>query len=102
MSFAGSTPGMGAGAEVVEVVERAVEVAIACAFFSDRVEYMAAVIPAPVAALAAAIKAKVVLDIFGKRIRQGAGGRGVFIQAVEQRQGSWCRDSRHSGTIRRA
>lgn len=71
------------------VVESVVEDAIACAFLSDRVEYMAAVMPAPVAAPAAAIKAKVVLDMLIRGIgRADWGGRGVFIQAVEGRGNS--------------
>lgn len=44
----------------------AVELAAAWSFFSDRVEYMAAVIPAPVAAETPAIIAKVVLDMTGR------------------------------------
>lgn len=65
--------GAGAGAEVVVVV--VVEIVVEdAAFFSDRVEYMAAVSPAPVAALAAAIKAKVVFDILTRGDRQGVLG----------------------------
>lgn len=63
ISFAGKKPVTGAGTDVVDVAETDVEDAIACAFFSDLVEYIAAVTPAPVAALKAAIIAKVVLDM---------------------------------------
>ena len=68
MSFVwrGTPPGIGAGTEVVDVAETEVEDATACIFFSERVEYIAAVTPAPVAALTAAIIARVVLDILGK------------------------------------
>lgn len=59
----GRPPGIGAGTEVVDVADTEVEDAAVCAFFSDLVEYIAAVTPAPVAALTAAIIAKVVLDI---------------------------------------
>jgi hypothetical protein len=64
----GTAAGTGAGSvvSVVDVAEIEVDVvAIACAFFSEpeRVEYIAAVTPAPVAALTAAMIAKVVLDI---------------------------------------
>jgi hypothetical protein len=83
MSLAGIVPGIGitAGVVEVEVVERVVEDAIACTFFSDRVEYMAAVSPAPVAAPAAAIKANVVFDILAKGPPQAGalGLLGVFI-----------------------
>ena len=82
MSLGGSAPGIGAGAEEVDVVEIVVEEAIAaaaCALFSDRVEYMAAVIPAPVAALAAAMRARVVLDMVGKRFRRARGPSRYFI-----------------------
>lgn len=70
--MAGMIPGIGAAAVVVEVevIERDVEDATACTFFSDRVEYMAAVSPAPVAAPAAAIKANVVFDIFARELPQ--------------------------------
>lgn len=57
---------------MVEVAETDVEDAIAWAFFSDRVAYIAAVTPAPVAALTAAIIAIVVLDIL-KKIRAAPG-----------------------------
>jgi len=65
MSFAdrGRGPGTGAGTEVVEVADTAVLDCAACNFFSERVEYIAAVMPAPVAALTAAIIANVVFDI---------------------------------------
>lgn len=63
----GTAAGTGGGSvvEVVEVAEIDVDVvAIAWAFFSpERVEYIAAVTPAPVAALTAAMIARVVLDI---------------------------------------
>ena len=59
----GRAPGYGAGTEVVDDAVTEVEDAIACTFFSERVEYIAAVTPAPVAALTAAMIAKVVLDI---------------------------------------
>lgn len=62
----GRPPGTGAGTEVVEVAETEVEDATAWTFFSDLVEYIAAVTPAPVAALTAAMIARVVLDILGK------------------------------------
>jgi hypothetical protein len=48
---------------VVEVAETEVLDCAACIFFSERVEYIAAVTPAPVAALTAAIIAIVVFDI---------------------------------------
>jgi len=71
ISLAGRAPGIGTGAGtgagtavvVVDVAETAVEEETACAFLSDRVEYMAAVKPAPVAALTAAMIARVDLDI---------------------------------------
>ena len=66
MAFRGTPPGAGAGTEVVDVAETEVEDATTCIFFSDRVEYIAAVTPAPVAALTAAIIARVVFDILGK------------------------------------
>ena len=55
--------GTGAGTEVVDVAETEVEEATACAFFSERVEYIAAVTPAPVAAETAAMIAIVAFDI---------------------------------------
>jgi hypothetical protein len=65
MCFAGigKDIGIGAGTEVVDVADTAVEDAAACAFFSERVEYMAAVKPAPVAAEMAAMRAIVDFDI---------------------------------------
>ena len=97
ISLAGSATGTGVRAEVVDVVEMAVEEAIAaaaaCAFFSDRVEYIAAVIPAPVAALAAAMRARVVLDIVGKMSRRARGRREIFIWARRnQPRGNMFRD----------
>ena len=76
-------PGIGAGTEVVDVAETAVDDATACAFFSERVEYMAAVTPAPVAAETAAMIAIVVFDILegtkglgsGRSIYWDLGGR---------------------------
>ena len=68
----GRVPDTGAGTEVVDVAETAVEDANAWAFFSDRVAYIAAVTPAPVAALTAAIIARVVFDIL-KRFRFAPG-----------------------------
>jgi hypothetical protein len=62
----GAPPGTGARTEVVDVAETEVEDVTACIFFSERVEYIAAVTPAPVAALTAAIIARVVLDMLGK------------------------------------
>lgn len=80
ISLAGSTPGIGTGAEEVDVAETVVEEATTCTFFSDRVEYMAAVIPAPVAAPAAAIRASVVLDILTRSTAPGGGGpRGIYL-----------------------
>ena len=76
----GKVAGRGAGTEVVEVAETEVEDATAWIFFSERVEYIAAVTPAPVAALTAAIIASVVFDIVA-----GRRGRGVFI--VGRRRG---------------
>lgn len=68
----GRAPGTGVGGDVVvNVVEREVEGWTACSFFSERVEYMAAVTPAPVAALTAAMIAIVVFDIL-------ADGMGVY------------------------
>ncbi len=65
ISFAdrGRDPGIGAGTEVVEVADTEVLDFAAWIFFSERVEYIAAVRPAPVAALTAAIIAIVVFDI---------------------------------------
>lgn len=59
----GSICGVGAGTEVVEVADKAVDEAIAWSFFSERVEHMAAVTAAPVDALTAAMMAIVVLDM---------------------------------------
>jgi len=61
-------PGTGAGTGVVEVAETVVEDATAWIFFSDRVEYMAAVKPAPVAAETAAMITKVVLDMAKRKL----------------------------------
>jgi hypothetical protein len=66
---------------VVVVVEEIVEDTAAARFFSERVEYIAAVTPAPVAALTAAIRARVVFDIL--RIRREAGGR-VLLMSSER------------------
>lgn len=65
MSFAdrGMGPAIGAGTEVVEVADTVVLDCAAWIFFSERVEYIAAVTPAPAAALTAAIIAMVVFDI---------------------------------------
>jgi hypothetical protein len=94
---------MGAGAEIVEVEETVVEVAIAGAFFSDRVAYMAAVIPAPVAALAAAIKARVDLDIFARGFRRARGAAEGYLFRRLSRVGLVVsRFETFSGTIRRA
>jgi hypothetical protein len=60
-------------ADVADVADATV-----CSFFSDLVEYMAAVTPAPVAALTAAIIASVVLDI----VAAFPGNRRVFIAPV--------------------
>jgi hypothetical protein len=68
----GRLAGTGAGREVVEVADIVVDDFAAWIFFSERVEYIAAVTPAPVAALTAAIIAIVVFDMVG-------GVRGVFI-----------------------
>lgn len=99
MSLAGMTPGIGAGAEVfeaVEVVASTVEDTVACAIFSDRVAYIAAVIPAPVAALAAAIRARVVLDILRRDSVRRGGGRGYIRDSGSRRaSGSWRKYSRH-------
>lgn len=90
LSDVGRVEGTGAGTEVVDVAETAVEDAAACAFFSERVEYIAAVTPAPVAAETAAMIAIVAFDIvkegatvlgfgrsiyWGLRIRRDRGGR---------------------------
>ena len=74
ISFAGMGMlfGTGAGMEVVEVAETVVEDAAACAFFSERVEIIAAVTPAPVAAETAAMIAMVAFDI----LKGGATGLG--------------------------
>ena len=55
--------GTGAGEEVVDVADTVVDVALTWVFFSERVEYIAAVTPAPVAALTAMI-AIVAFDIW--------------------------------------
>lgn len=68
----GRLVGTGAGREVVEVADIEVEDFAAWIFFSERVEYIAAVRPAPVAALTAAMIAIVVFDMVG-------GLRGVYI-----------------------
>ena len=82
MSFAerGRGPGTGAGTDVVEVAETEVEDCAACIFFSARVEYIAAVTPAPVAALTAAIIAIVVFDI----VRGCAGMREGYLLCWRQ------------------
>lgn len=54
---------MGAGTLVVEVADTAIEGEAVSFFVSERVEYIAAVNPAPVAALTAAMIASVDLDI---------------------------------------
>lgn len=59
----GIIAGTGAGTEVVDVAETAVDDATAWIFFSERVEYIAAVTEAPAAALRPAIIAIVVFDI---------------------------------------
>lgn len=69
MSFAdrtGEGAGYGAGRLVVEAADTAVDEATAWIFFSERVEYMAAVTAAPVPALTAAIIAKVDFDILAE------------------------------------
>ena len=68
----GRLAGTGAGREVVEVADIEVDDFAAWIFFSERVEYIAAVTPAPVAALTAAMIAIVVFDMVG-------GVSGVFI-----------------------
>ena len=68
-------PGTGAGTEVVDVADTAVELAAAWTFFSERVEYMAAVTPAPVAAETAAMMAIVDFDI----LQEGATGLGRYL-----------------------
>ncbi len=74
----GRGPGTGMGAVavdvVVDVVDNDVEDCAACSFFSERVEYMAAVTLAPVAALTAAMIAIVVLDIVKKPLLGWLGG----------------------------
>lgn len=75
ISPAGIGTGIGAGADVVEVAETVVAETKGAGFFSDRVEYIAAVIPAPVAALAAAIIAKVVLDMLARGTAQRGEGQ---------------------------
>lgn len=77
----GTILGTGAGTEVVDEADSAVEDAAACIFFSDLVEYIAAVTPAPVAALTAAMMANVVLDIVKEG---GAAPDGIYL--VERRQ----------------
>jgi hypothetical protein len=83
MSFAerGRGPGMGTGTEVVDVADTEVEDCAAWIFFSERVEYIAAVSPAPVAALTAAIIAIVVFDI----VRVCGRPREVFIVLKAER-----------------
>lgn len=69
----GNPAGMGACAVVVVAVEL-VDIVVVCVFFSERVEYIvAAVRPAPVKALAAAMIARVVLDILAV-LRRGPRG----------------------------
>lgn len=86
-SLAGVGTGIGAGAEEVDVAETVVAETTGAALFSDRVEYIAAVIPAPVAALAAAIMAKVVLDMLaeGTALRGGV-DLGVFKELGSSRK----------------
>jgi hypothetical protein len=67
----GITPGTGVGTDVVDVADTEVEDAAAWIFFSERVEYITAVTPAPVATLTAAMSARVVFDI----LREEPGGR---------------------------
>lgn len=75
----GTLPGTGAGRFVVEVAEMEVEDATAWIFFSERVEYIAAVTPAPVAALTAAMIARVVFDMVVEGARKAVGrGRYLF------------------------
>jgi hypothetical protein len=62
----GRDTGIGAGKDVVDDAVTDVELVTAWIFFSDRVEYMAAVIPAPVAAETPAMIANVVLDMILK------------------------------------
>ena len=68
---------------MVDVAVTVVADATAWIFFSERVEYIAAVTPAPVAALTAAMIARVVLDMvkaFG-----GAGGDLEYLLLVRRR-----------------
>ena len=67
----GRTLGIGAGTDVVDVADTDVEEATAWAFFSERVEYIAAVTPAPVAADTAAMIARVAFDILQEGVPQG-------------------------------
>jgi hypothetical protein len=64
--------GAGVGTEVVDVAETEVLDATAWIFFSERVEYILAVIAAPEAALTAAMMAMVVLDILRSFELEGA------------------------------
>ena len=82
MGSCGIAPGIGigAGTEVLEVAETEVEDATAWIFFSERVEYIAAVTPAPVAALTAAMIARVDFDILKKGARRAFGRGDVFIR----------------------
>jgi hypothetical protein len=82
ISFAGTGTvfGTGAGTEVVDVAETDVEEATAWAFFSERVEYIAAVTPAPVTAETAAMIAIVAFDILKEGGATELGfGRGIYL-----------------------
>jgi hypothetical protein len=77
----GTVFGIGAGTDVVDVADTDVEedMAWAWAFFSERVEYIAAVTPAPVAADTAAMIAIVAFDILERGChRAGIGGWYIF------------------------
>jgi hypothetical protein len=78
--------GAGAGTDIVDVADTAVEEATAWAFFSDLVEYMAAVTAAPVVALTAAMTARVVLDMMKEDLSSKSCHQirvcGVFIWVV--------------------
>lgn len=84
---AGSTKGFstgrgtatGAGTEVVDVAETLVEEAAACTFVSARLDNIAAVTLAPVAALTAAIIANVAFDILARGGPRGGFGVCLFI-----------------------
>ena len=72
----------GAGTWVVEVAETVVEEATAWIFFSERVDNIAAVTLAPVAALTAAMIAIVAFDILAEGARRAGLGDGYLF-------GSW-------------